>query len=88
MTANPQAWRSRSEAARRIRELHRVPCEASTLAKEAHYGSGPVYRVVGGRAMYLDADIDTWALTKIGPPVRKACDSYAPEPSSKQVAAG
>ena len=85
MTAHPQTWRSRSEAARRIRDIHGVPCEASTLAKEAHFGSGPTYRVIGGRAMYLDADIDAWAQSRIGRPVRKAADAHLPYKSGVAV---
>ena len=78
MTAHTKNLRSRPEAARRVREVHGVPCESSRLAKEAHFGTGPIYRIIGGRAYYDDADLDTWALSQIGRPVRKAADTYWP----------
>ena len=49
-------------------------CEPSTLAKRQRC-TGPAYRLIGGKAMYLDEDIDGWALTLISQPRRKASDA-------------
>jgi hypothetical protein len=65
---------TRAEAARRVSEVHGVCCAPSTLAKRATYGTGPLYRLIGGRAMYLDRDIDVWAATLISQPRRKASE--------------
>ena len=46
-------------------------CKPSTLAKRASDGTGPAYRLIGGKAMYLNEDIDGWALTLISQPRRK-----------------
>jgi hypothetical protein len=66
---------TRREAARRIRELHGLPCTAETLATKAWNGSGPPYRLVAGKTYYNPADVDRWAQSRIGPPVRKAADA-------------
>jgi TorA maturation chaperone TorD len=66
--------RSRKEAAQRIRE-HGLPCSDAYLAQMATDGTGPLYRRVCGRAIYLDADIDAWAQSRIGPLIRRASDA-------------
>jgi hypothetical protein len=72
-------WRTRAGAAQRIRTVHGIACEASTLSKAATYGTGPTYRLINGRAAYLDADIDAWAQSKIGRPIRRAADALVAE---------
>lgn len=67
--------RSRKEAAQRIRDMHRQPCTEGTLANHASDGTGPVYHVCGCRTIYLDKDIDSWARSRIGPPIRKASEA-------------
>lgn len=74
MSSYAGKYKTRSQAAARIRELHGIPCESSTLAKRATTGTGPTYRLIGGKAMYLDADVDSWARSLVGEPVRKASD--------------
>ena len=65
----------RKYAARRIRDVHRQPCTEGTLANLASDGDGPVYRLIAGRAYYLDDDIDDWALSRVSAPIRKAADA-------------
>ena len=67
-----QIWRSRAEAAQRVREVHGVPCMPSSLAQHACYGTGPIYRIIGGKSAYLDEDIDAWAAGQISKPIRRA----------------
>lgn len=74
MTGIPSKFLSRAAAAQRVRELHGIPCEPSTLAKRATTGTGPTYRIIGGKAMYLDADVDSRARSLVSEPLRKASD--------------
>ena len=59
---------TRVETARRLAELH-----------GAHYhdGSGPPYRLICGRAMYIPEDVDQWAATLVGQLRRKASETDA-----------
>ncbi len=75
MTGIRSKFLSRTDAAQRVRELHGIPCEPSTLAKRATTGTGPTYRIIGGKAMYLDADVDSWARSLVSEPFRKASDA-------------
>ena len=69
MTGIRSKFLSRTDAAQRVRELHGIPCEPSTLAKRATTGTGPTYRIIGGKAMYLDADVDSWARSLVSEPL-------------------
>ncbi len=77
MMAPKNQYLSRHDAARRVRELYGIPCEPSSLAKYATYGTGPIYRLVGNRAMYLPEDVDAWVATLVGPPIRCASKGLA-----------
>ena len=66
---------TRPDAARRIREVHGLPCTSETLATKAWDGSGPPYRVAMGKTFYDPDDVDRWAQSRISPPVRKAADA-------------
>ena len=80
MFTNGKIGRPRAEAAERISKVHGIPCQPSTLANKATKGTGPVYRIISGRAYYLDEDTDAWAVSRVGRPVRKARDSSVVEP--------
>ena len=67
-----QTKRTRAQAAQRVREVHGIPCQPSSLAQHACYGTGPIYRLCAGKASYLDADIDAWAVSLISKPIRRA----------------
>jgi hypothetical protein len=77
MTSNTKLL-TRRAAAERVREKFGIPCAESTLAKRASEGTGPTYRIVAGRALYAEADVDAWAPSLIGPPIRRAADATAP----------
>lgn len=42
----------------------------ATLAKKAVTGLGPPYRTWGGRALYDEADLISWAELQLGPKIR------------------
>ena len=79
MAEEPQgavrACLTRTEAARRIRETHGLPCTVETLATKAWDGSGPPYRVAAGKTFYDPSDLDLWAKSRISTPIRKASDA-------------
>ena len=76
---------SRSEAAQRVRELYGISCEASSLAKYATVGTGPIYRLIGGRAMYWPEDVDAWAASLVGPPIRRASETLTGSAASQAL---
>ena len=49
----------------------------NTLAKLAVVGGGPEYRMAGRFPLYRIADLDYWALSKIGAPVRSTSEARA-----------
>ncbi len=78
MTFNSDSVRhvlTRSEAAQRIREKHRLACTPGTLATKAWDGSGPPYRMAAGKAFYDPDDVDRWAEARFSAPIRKAADA-------------
>ena len=56
----------RADAARYIRETYGIPCVATTLAKYACIGDGPVFRKAGKFPIYSRADLDAWANRRLG----------------------
>jgi len=75
MTSQAPPWLTRCAAVQRVREKFGIRCEQSTLAKRASEGTGPTYRLIGGRAMYSELDVDTWGASLIGLPIRRASDA-------------
>jgi hypothetical protein len=69
----------RKEAAEYIRAEWGLPCAAQTLAKLAVLGGGPVFRKAGRYPLYLAQDLDLWAETKIGKPLRSTSDTGSTE---------
>ena len=47
-----------------------------TLQKLATTGGGPVYRLCGGRALYLTADLDRWLDERMSPPRRSTAQGH------------
>jgi len=67
----------RRQAAAYVREQHGLACSEAYLEKLASTGGGPLFYRVGGRVEYDLADLDTWALSRISGPLRKASDAVA-----------
>lgn len=74
----------RNEAANFVREKWAMPCSPKWLAKLAVVGGGPIYRKAGRYPIYLPADLDAWAQSRIGAPQRSTSDVEAShgEPST------
>jgi hypothetical protein len=51
----------RADAARYIRETYGIPCVATTLAKYACIGGGPIFRKAGKFPIYSRDELDAWA---------------------------
>jgi len=60
----------RADAARYIRETYGIPCVATTLAKYACTGNGPVFRKAGKFPIYSCDDLDAWARSRLSDPVQ------------------
>jgi hypothetical protein len=58
----PQKMRP-AEAARYLREAHRIPCTSATLIKYARIGVGPAFQKAG-KFLYSREDLDTWARSR------------------------
>jgi hypothetical protein len=48
-----------------------------TLAKLACLGGGPIFRKAANAAIYAPEDLDAWALSKIGKPIRSTSEMEA-----------
>jgi hypothetical protein len=57
----------RADAAAYVTDRY-FPCSRQSLAKFAVKGGGPLYRKAGRVPIYKPADLDAWALSRIGPP--------------------
>jgi hypothetical protein len=70
----------RTDAARYLREVHKIRCQPSTLAKAASVGGGPAFRKHAGRfPLYDRADLDIWAQARLSPKVQRNADLRAGE---------
>ncbi|MHB2166477.1 hypothetical protein [Alsobacter sp. R-9] len=65
---------TRADAAEYIRNSYGFPCSRQWLAKLAVIGGGPVFRKAGRTPLYAPADLDAWALARIGAPQRSTSD--------------
>jgi hypothetical protein len=73
----------RADAARYIRETYGIPCVATTLAKYACIGTGPVFRKAGKFPVYSRDDLDAWARSRFSEPVQStsALCAYGYQPA-------
>jgi hypothetical protein len=67
---------NRKESAAHLAERG-VPYSWRTLQKLATTGGGPVYRVCGGRALYLPSDLDRWLDDRMSPPRRSTSELHS-----------
>lgn len=51
-----------------------LPISKNTLQKFASVGGGPLYVLFGSRALYRTADLDLWAIERIGAPRRSTSE--------------
>jgi hypothetical protein len=72
--AGGQRYLSRTEAAQYIRTRYGFPCSRQWLAKLAVLGGGPIFRKAGRNPIYVPADLDDWAMSRIGQPQRSTSD--------------
>jgi hypothetical protein len=52
-----------------------IPVSPKTLQKMATVGGGPVYRIFGNRALYTEADLDSWIAEKLSAPRRSTSEA-------------
>lgn len=57
---------TRIEAAEHLNAMG-LPMSKATLQKLACVGGGPVYAIFGNRALYKQSELETWAMSRIGP---------------------
>jgi hypothetical protein len=67
----------RNQAAEYVRNKYGLPCSSSWLAKLASLGGGPAFRKASRFPLYDEADLDTWAQSKIGPRVLSTAELSA-----------
>lgn len=67
LTATRQKNLRRTEASCYLREVYGIPCAPATLNKMASTGGGPRYHKVNRTALYPVAELDAWAMEKLGP---------------------
>jgi hypothetical protein len=71
--SHPTYLRRRAAAAY-LREQRGIPFSEQTLAKLACIGGGPLYRLFGRIPLYTSLDLDAYADTKLGKPVRSTSE--------------
>jgi hypothetical protein len=71
---SPTRLLRRREASWYLKNIHGVDCAPSTLAKLFCIGGGPCVRKIGRFPCYDPADLDEFALSKIGPRQRSSSD--------------
>lgn len=71
---------SRSEASDYLRQRYGIRAKPATLAKYASLGGGPIFRHAGRNVVYLQEDLDTWALARMGPSLRSTSEITAAYP--------
>lgn len=60
----------RWEASEYLREVHGIEVAPATLAKWVTVGGGPPYEKMNRTPLYSTAALDTWAASKLQPPVK------------------
>ena len=73
----------RRAAAEYLRSRWGIPCSEKTLAKLACVGGGPVFRRCGRTPLYTPPDLDAFAESKIGKPVRSTSEYEVDQSSEK-----
>jgi hypothetical protein len=66
---------SRREAPRYLKDDWGITRAASTLARLASVGGGPVYKKFGRAVVYDIADLDAWVEARISAPMRSTSDA-------------
>jgi hypothetical protein len=74
----PKRMLRRKEAAHYVSEILGIPLSNQTLAKLAVTGGGPLFRKAGRFPLYELADLDAWAMSKLGPKQRSTSDRPVP----------
>jgi hypothetical protein len=64
----------RAQAADYVQTAYGFPCSRQWLAKLAVTGGGPIYRKAGRTPIYAPADLDAWAMERIGAPQRSTSE--------------
>jgi hypothetical protein len=64
----------RSEASEYVKETFGIPLSQRTLAKLAVVGGGPLFRKAGRFPLYEIADLNKWAIARLGPKQQSTSD--------------
>ncbi len=64
----------RTEASAYLLAVHGVPIKASTLAKMATIGGGPIFQKSGPTPLYMVEELDRWASARLGKPRSSTSD--------------
>lgn len=68
----------RWEASEYLATAHGIELAASTLAKLASVGGGPVFQRAGRIPLYSITDLDAWAKARLSGPLRSTSDAGRP----------
>ena len=75
----PQRLLRRKAASAYLYKIHGLERAASTLAKLAVIGGGPVFRRLNRVPLYSTDDLDEWVASKLSGPMRSTSDECALE---------
>ena len=66
---------SRRSASLYLFDKWQIECSPETLANHASKGTGPEYHLRMGLAHYEEHALDSWAMSRISRPIRKASEA-------------
>ena len=75
---HPAEYLSRKAAAEHVSRRVGRRMTVAALARQASDGTGPIYRMILGRASYLVEDLDAWIEGLVSEPVKRGHASYRP----------
>ena len=64
---NDQKYYTKRQASAYLSDTLGLPVAEKTLSKLIVIGGGPVYRKFGGRVVYSQTELETWAKSKLSP---------------------
>jgi len=74
-TASPRRFKRSDEAATYIRDAYGLRCTGPTLTTLRCRGGGPRFYKAGNAVLYAVEDLDGWAVSRLGEPVRNTSEA-------------
>jgi hypothetical protein len=77
LSSSQPAYLRRDQASAYVQNTYGFPCSRQWLARLAVIGGGPAFRKASRYPLYDQADLDSWAKSRIGPRVQTTAELSA-----------